>query len=291
MSEQTARRAVASNITFTIAGSFVQLQADLLSAKPTDKTDFTSLCPDCTEPTAVSERYICKHEDAHGPYSRNELRKGREIDKMLYRAEDADIEAIKATTITKDEAVAVRVFPSAEVTNHVRPTGSSYLLRPLGKAQLAYAALTQFVGDPKLAFLCEVLVRGSQKLYRIEAWNGQLVLQELIRPNELAETETIVAPVTKEMTAMLKQIIVNGTEKAFDPQQFRALTPERVAELDARLVSSGDGKEVTKGKQPSVNGGDLLSALQASLEKGNMNGSKKVARPKKAKVTPIKKAS
>jgi len=289
MPETSKRRAVASNVALTIANSLVQLQVDLLSARPTDKTDFTSICPDCPEPHAVSERYICNEDAEHGPYTRTELAKGREIDKVLYAVSPEDVQASAAPTMTKDDAVLVRVFPSASVNAHVRPTGTSYLLRPVGKTVAAYAAFAEMVADPKLAFLCEVMVRNGQKLYRIEAWNGQLALQELVRPNELAATEPVVLKTDKAAKAMLQQIIQNGMEE-FNADDFRWVRPEHVAALDERLVSSGGGAVVpTKGKKSTTGGEDLMALLQASLEQANMGGDK-VTSIKKAK-SPKKKAS
>ena len=279
------RRAVASNVVLNIGTSLVNLQVDLLSARPSDKTGFSSLCPSCEDPHAVSERYICSEQAGHGPFTRSQLKKGREIDKVLYSVTDKDEELVKETTITKDEPVRVRIFDAAAVAASTRPTGVSYLLRPLGKTLASYAAFAEFVADPKMAFLAEVMVRGSQKLYRLESWNGQLVLQELIRPNELAVAEPVVEKVSKDAKAMLKQIIEMETE-TFKADEFRWITPERVEALDNRLISSGAGK-TTKGKKATGDGDALLTALQASLAAGKAKSPKK----KTGKITELKKAS
>lgn len=275
------RRAVASKVTFSIS-SLVRFQADLFSARPTDKTDFKTLCPDCEHPQGVSERFTC--EKGHGPFTRSQLKHGREIDKTLYATTEEDYAAVKAPTIDKEQPVEVRVFDAKSVTNHVRPTGSSYVLRPLIGAEATYVALVSAVEDKRRAFLTELVIRGSQKLFQIEVWNGCLVLQELVRPSELAQVESIQGKAAKDEVALMRKLIESKVEP-FEASQFRSLAQERVAALDERLLSA---KITTKRKSKVTDGGDLLAALQASVAADNMT---RKAPTKRAKVTPIKKAS
>ncbi len=278
------RRSVASNVILSI-DTFVQVRVDLLSARPTDTNEFKSLCPQCDQPEKLMQKYICAHN--HGPFTSNEVAHGREIDKVLYTASDEDYAEVKAPTVLDPKApIQVRVFKAEEVTASTRPTGTSYLLRSQKSAEAAYVALAACIKDNKLAFLAEIVVRNSQKLYRIELWNEQLVLQELIRPNELAQAEAVVAHVPAQALKMMKEVIAAKVEKNFNVHDFRYLAPERMAELDERLISKKPAKKSKKTQVTIQNDGqDLLEALKASVA-ANQPKAKKPA-----KVTPIKKAS
>ncbi len=278
MSEVTEiqkQRAYASGVSINFLG-LVNLVVDVIPARKADKsTQFKVICPDCKEPHILSQRYLCE-DDKHGPFALNETARAKEINGVLMAMTQDEIAAVKAAQLEAND-LTVSVFSAEEVEESTRPSGSSYRLRPK-MALSTYAMLVALIADTSKAFIGELNLRDNQKMFRIEAWKGQLVLQELIRPDELAAPDSI--PATKYDTKnlkMLKELAESNIEQ-FDPEQFRNTVRERAAELDAQKINETPGtKKAAKKVKPVKDDDSALAALLEGALKNSASKKKKAS--------------
>jgi non-homologous end joining protein Ku len=130
-----------------------------------------------------------------------------------------------------------------------------------------YAILLGFAANPDVAIVGELNLRGTVKLYRVIVHRGQLLMHELVRPDDLADVDAIesidATPAEIERATLLAADMV----VPFDPFEYRNLTVERVAELAAAKAAAGEGTataaEVAAPVKADV--ADILSLLERSI--------------------------
>lgn len=253
---------------FTFLG-LISLQGSLLPMKRTDgETRFTMICPACTEPTKVAQRYICPDHDDHGPYSTRDLDRAIEVDKGEYkRVTDEQIAEVKQPTLPKGEA-SFEVFPAKQVEVATIPTGSVYRIRPTAGIT-PYLMLVELLKDTSKAWVCELTLKGVQKMYRCISRDEMLVLTELVRPSELHPAESVEGEAPPEEVIAEAKRAVESQIVDFDPEVFANRTRERTAELLAELEDPSAPKK-PKAAPPKVNDTDaLLAALQTITQKAS----------------------
>lgn len=280
--EAPKRRAFLSNLVFELE-SWTQLRVDLLSARPTQDLDFVLLCPEHGEPVKPSQRYICPENENHGPYEQNQLLHGREIEKTLFFVSDEDYKASKEPEIV-DQPIKVHVVPSEQLWASTRPTGSSYLMRPQMGSETLYAALERTLSlDPSRSLVCKISIKKClEKLFQLQSWNGQLVLQELCHPNELAPALSVSAEVTDAQVEMVGKLLKTKEEK-FDAHEFRHLGFERIAAIDEKLLANPPvKKKSSKTSKKSASTDSVMADLEASIKKAEKKKTKVRSAVKKA---------
>lgn len=234
-------RAYASDVQFTFLG-LMSLGCDLLPLIRSDggnaskAASFKTICPGCDTPTPIPQSYVCA---THGSFSVSELHRAREVDGVLHRVSEEEVEAVKAPLIPEGQAN-VHLFPAESIDAATRPGTKGYLLRPAkGKRKQVpdqqmwlYSALVDEIsGDPQVAWVTEVAARKSQSMFRIVVWNGNLALQELVRPSELNEFPAQTVGYDSRLLAGLKQA-VSGAVEDFDPAKFALFYRDRAQALD-----------------------------------------------------------
>jgi non-homologous end joining protein Ku len=169
----------------------------------------------------------------------------------------------------KDE-LTLRIHPADQVEAATRPGDLGYRLRPASKKGVVgptkpYGILLGFASNPEVALIGELNLRGVVKLYRLVVHRGQLLLHELIRPDELAATDDIDLADVSEAEVERARSLAAGMVEDFDPAAYRNLTVERIAELVAS--KAGDATPTpTEAKAPVAEVADILSLLERSIE-------------------------
>lgn len=263
-------RAFASGVQFTLFGGTMTMPVDLLPAKRSDGTvRLKTVCPACEEGVALSQRYICPEHDDHGPYESSEAHRAIEVDGLLKKLTDEEIEALKQPTIAEKEAT-FRVFHAADVERETLPNGSVYRVRPKANAAL-YHLLVDLVSDRTIAFLAEVTLKSSQKLYRLVSRDGLLTLVELIRPGEFHHIEVSSADYDAAMLERLSAFVkgddeFEGIVEAFDGAEWENTHRERaaaLAEAKRHPDAAAPPPIVSKAKTAAA---DPMAGLAAMLE-------------------------
>ena len=229
-----APRAFASGVSLTLFGTTTIL-VDLLPARRSDSTADTKLvCPSCEDGVKLDQQYACSANPKHGPFTNSDAHRAIAIDGMLRKVTTEELEALKAPTTPNGEAE-FSVFQAAEVEAQTMPSGSVYRARPKSNAKI-YHMLVDLVSDRSLAFIAELTLRGSQKLYRLVARDGLLTLVELIRPGEFHDIEVAGAEYDAALLVELTKFIKGSGDYAgilgeFNGDAWRNVHRERAEAL------------------------------------------------------------
>lgn len=267
----------ASDATLSLLGGLMSLKVDILPAKRAEeRISLTLICPDEDEPLRPVQMYVHPDDlDADKPrmWATGDLDRAREVDKILYRVDADDVKEAKEPLLPSGE-MSISSFPAEQVETVSRPSGALYRLRPKA-APHVYAMLVDLVADRALAHMCEMTLRGSQRFYRLEAWNGALILTEYIRPGEFNPAEDYTAEYPDALLDKAQGAIAAQVED-FNPDEFVSFLRDRAEEFDA---VKRDPKAKTAAKKapvkPKLDDTDALMAL--------LDGVASAAKPKRAK--------
>jgi hypothetical protein len=258
------QRTYRSNIMFSLLGA-VTFSADIVGvtkAGISSQSDLKTICTECDSPLTRSMNCA-----AHGAIA--EPRRAREVDDVLVPLTDAQVDFIAGTNLPTGVVNIIHVEP-AELAAAVRPGESAYRVRPAQNKKKqdiptpGLALLTDMVSAGRFTFIAEVKLGAREReiLVQLEVWNDQLILQELIRPEDLADADKV-TPVEYDLTAldMLAELLEHRVE-TFDPTSVANPKAARMAALESTELFSVPAT-VTAVVAPSA---DLLGALAASLE-------------------------
>jgi DNA end-binding protein Ku len=262
-------RKAQSNVTISL-GPLMQMQGDFYPIKRSgaDKEEgFKLACPHSTVADAhgVSQTYICEQHGVIG--KTGECGRMRETSKDNYVLVDAD-EVAEAKKSELDKGMLVLVpHKIEEVEPYTYPLGNSYAFIPSAKNQL-HAVLLAILQDPdaEYAFLGEIAMsRGGTKLVRLRAWNGNLVVTELLRPEDVNGISTDSATVEDKTVQKALQFIETLAE-AFDPGDYASKTRQRIAELVAAKMGAPVPASSTPSTPKRSPEQDFEALLAASIE-------------------------
>lgn len=235
---------------FRAASTDVELFLGLMSArgdlakvqKPGGKkeTEFKLACPESgsmTDMDVVKQKYECEIHGVVGAAS--DCLRAKEIDGCLVYVTEEEIAEVKASEFPKKQA-AIQVYPRDDVESQTYPTGETYVFVPKSNEDLV-AALIQKLEDPgfEFALVFELNLR-SQKLMRLQAWEGNLVFQELVRPEDLVSFDPLKRAFEAKHVAML-EVLLQTMSADFDPAAHENQARQRIA----LLVEAKAGGDVT----------------------------------------------
>lgn len=224
----------------TVSYGIFQFSAALKSPKKSQKAvTLTSACPECpTRPaTKLSTQFVCEF---HGPIERDRALKAQDDGGELVVVGTADeVAAAKEQVIQKDVCELIEYFAD-EVEANTYPGESRQVIVPNGPAEF-YAALRQMVGEngrftgadgrDRVLLTDAQCGRSGKKLYRVQTWNEHLVLQELMRPEDIHEMEPVIGYSTNDETVeMLSQFLSQGTA-TFDPETYANVAKANLAQF------------------------------------------------------------
>lgn len=226
---------------------------------------FKRVCPDREVPVPVAQRYIATDEaDTDNPtiYAPAELRMAKELDDgTLAFVDEAEIEAARTSDLPLNVAE-VSVHPARDVDGRIwsDPNGGAYVFQPTTTNE-HYAALVEAVGSDEHVFLGVANIRNTESFFRLRAWNGHLVVEKILWPEEVNEYEPVEVTTNSKLAAAITEM-VRGLEEDFDPESYTSTTREKLTALTASLT--GDEKPTVGTPKPKVEeSGGLLAAIEA----------------------------
>lgn len=263
-----AQRSVVSDLSLTLG--LLSFKVDAYSTKIAEAKasgGFKMICMGCETPTKLDQGYSCAN--GHGPYVTGEItRRARVLDDdTLDEVSAADIAAAK-TSETEKKVFAISVFPAEQVDAATLPGDLSYRLKPAKKSNVAerklYAMFLSLVADTTKALIGEFQVKdGPSKLGRLTIFRGQLCLQSLIRPDDIAPSDDMDGlEQPTEAEANMGRMLVDGVTEEFDPSTYNNIVRAR---LEAITGIDADPNAPIVEIAPKVEGGDLLAILEASI--------------------------
>lgn len=266
-------RTVASDVSFTLFG-LVNFTADLLPLTESKKAaEFRMVCAGCFgddpegTPQKLRQQYVCDSNPKHGPFTSGEAARATELgtgkNAVLAYVTDAEVESVKEPTLPPKE-MSVSVFPAAQVDAATRPSGKAYrLFNDKAQGQAVLRVIASLIADSEYAFVGECNVARSQGFYRLLTWKGEIILQELARPDEVIEFTESADAVNPRALEQAKKAAA-ATVENFDAVAFRNTVRERARALnDAK--ATGVPVPVAAPTTKAASGmDDLLALLEAA---------------------------
>lgn len=192
----------------------------------------------------------------------------------------------------KSELIEIQDFVNLEEIDPIF-FRQSYYLAPKGKgSDRAYALLLEAMNETNKVGIATLVLRDKEHLVAIRPSEKVLMLEtmyfedEIRDPQQELETLPEIGNASPRELKIAKQLIDSLTDK-WEPSRYQNTYRERIEQL---IEKKRNGNAVVFGdeERPKSNVVDLMSALQASIERSSAKG-----RPQKsaAKVSTAKKSS
>lgn len=216
-------------------------------------------------PHGVKQRYVCEQEHDNIFEPSDCLSARVDGDKWTIVNKD-DIAAAKASDL-EPRKLELTAHPYDPMTTFA--SGGAHVFLPSEVDSGVYAAFLELVDERGVVetddgpqMLCGIvsLRKGSETFERLERWGDQLVLRELVRPQDVDEFQKIDTDVSVKELDMARQLIATLSEE-FDADRYKSSIRERIV----ALAESGESGEVPAFKAKTEKE-DLSSLLARSLE-------------------------
>jgi DNA end-binding protein Ku len=221
---------------------------------------FALLHKDCG--ARAKQQYICPRDKT--VLEREALAKGYEVTKDRFVVFEP--ETLKAIEETPDPAVDVVDYVLLERIDPVY-FDKPYNVAPEPGSERAYAVMAQALAQAGLVGLGLHATRGRQLLVCVRSTGSRLVLQQLLRAEQVRPVDEVLvpgAPVAAPELRLALQLVQAGAIDRFDPGGYPDKARERTLALVAEKVA---GHEITVA--PPEDGrpafAELADALKASL--------------------------
>ena len=240
---------------------------------------FKMVCPRHPEdPHGVKQRYVCTNEQDEVGFLPSECLKGKETDDGLVLVTNEAIAAVRLSDLP-EKTLELRAHPYEASSTFA--SGSAYIFQP-DIPQPFYATLMQLVDEqgvvstengPKMLVGLVSYRKGSEAFVRVERWGDQLILRELVRPEDVDLFQPVDASVDTKLLDMARQLI-DAQAEPFDPDTYKASVRERIAEL---IQQAKDGEVDIEALKPESQAKvmDMAALLEQSLAAAKAKKSKK----------------
>jgi non-homologous end joining protein Ku len=269
-----AYRASANNVKVSITGTLLSTVGSIIPIKDTEDqrdTKLSMICPACRD-SKLDQFYRCKKgclpedPDAPGWTTKEIPDRGREVDGKIVAIDPDQLEEAQASLLEKG-VLALDVRPAESVTLNTWPGGTAYWFEP-DRADPFYGFLVELACNPEVALIGLMNLRGGDKLYRLCPWGGGLVLQEVLRPQDVRTFQVHQVNLGDAEKAM-GDALVKALMADFNPDDYASEKVAAYRQLiaDAAAAENPNGaapasvaKKSKKAAEP-----DLTSMLAAAL--------------------------
>lgn len=250
------QKAIASKFNLKLGFATLQVEVAPVRRSGVDKeTSLTYACPKCHGSMQGAQRYVCPA--GCGSFQASELDRAR--GEVVLAADE-----VAALNDSGEKGVIdLHVCPREELMAQTLPSKNVYRLR-LNDTAMAetYDIFRQLAEHPTLALYGTSRISGNIKTapYLLTTRHGQLVLQSLIRPQDIAPGDEL--PAVDPNPKMLK-MATDLMEALADPLDLTVFTDDRKAKLEQIMAAKGESIEEIEAAPIEENA--LLAALERSL--------------------------
>ena len=163
----------------------------------------------------------------------------------------------------------------------------SYFLGPGENGSKAYSLLREALDDSKKIGVAEITIRSKQQLAIVRVYKDCLVMETVHYPDEVRKV-TDVPSVPERKDVDKKELdtaitLIDQLTTEFDPEKYHDDYREAVLRLVQEKINKEEGTTTPTDSDKS-NVLDLMSALQASIERTKGQGEKTVKKKTETKV-------
>lgn len=269
-----APRAIQKNAELTFLG-VITLVANIMPTKRSASGDPETklVCPVLDTATPLKQYYMVEDKPELGKWTVAECHRALSVDDKLVKISTDALNALKEPTLPAGECD-FKVFPLTDVLDNTLQSGTTYLVSPTkmsegSRAQQSYSMLIDLTEDAErqgLTFVGELTVKGVQRMYRVIVRNGNLLLQELVRPDEILPPVEFPSGYDGALLETAAKLMASQVAE-FNPAEYGNEVKARARQLAADIA---DGKEpdvpAVATEKSTEDTDDLLALLTASVE-------------------------
>lgn len=249
----------------SISFGLVNIPVKLHSATENKDIKLRQLHKECHTP--ISYKKVC--EGCKKEVTNEEIVRAYEYAKNKFVILDQeDLENLKKEN--EDKAVEIIDFVKLEEIDPIY-FDRSYFLSPDGSGGKAYALLRKTLEDSGKIGVAKIIIRSKEQLAVVRVYEHALLMETIHFPDEVRNVQDV-PNLPDEQTIVQKELdtalmLVDQLTTTFDPEKYH--DEYRTALMELIEEKKAGKKTVTaQEKQPDMsNVTDLMSALQASLEK------------------------
>jgi DNA end-binding protein Ku len=271
----------------SISFGLVNIPIKMFSATEDKDIKLRTLHKDCHSP--IKYEKVCPNCEKE--VEQSDLVKGYEYVKGKYVIlEEEELKQLKEEH--EDKSVKIIDFVKLEDIDPIY-FNRSYFLGPGENGSKAYSLLREALDDSKKIGVAEITIRSKQQLAIVRVYNDCLVMETVHYPDEVRNVKEVPGvPERKEVNKKeldTATTLIDQLTTEFDPDKYHDDYREAVLRLIESKVNKEEGT-TTPQESDKTNVVDLMSALQASIERTKDQGEKPVKKKAAPKSKSTKKA-
>jgi DNA end-binding protein Ku len=266
----------------SISFGLVNIPIKMFSATEDKDIKLRTLHKECHSP--IKYEKVCPNCEKE--VEQNDLVKGYEYVKGKYVIlSDDELKQLKEEH--EDKSVKIIDFVKLEDIDPIY-FNRSYFLGPGENGSKAYSLLREALADTKKIGVAEITIRSKQQLAIVRVYKDCLVMETVHYPDEVRNVSEV--PSVPERKAVDKKeldtaiTLIDQLTTEFDPEKYHDDYREAVLRLVQEKINKEEGTTTTADTDKS-NVVDLMSALQASIERTKDQGEKPVKKKTDAKAS------
>lgn len=248
----------------SVSFGLVNIPVKLFSATESKDIRLRQLHKECHTP--IKYEKICP--TCETKLESNDIVKAFEYVKDKYVVlEDQELELLRE----ENEAKSVEIVDFVKL-EEIDPIyfDRSYFIGPGDNGKKAYALLREALKESGKIGVAKITIRSKEQLAVIRVYQNNLVMETIHYPDEVRNADEVPGvPETLEVSDKELETaitLIDQLTAEFEPDKYRDEYRIKVQQLIEGKVTNNEGRTTTK-DTPKTNVVDLMSALQASLEK------------------------
>lgn len=264
----------------SISFGLVNIPIKMFSATEDKDIKLRTLHKECHSP--IKYEKVCPNCEKE--VEQSDLVKGYEYVKGKYVIlSDDELKQLKEEH--EDKSVKIIDFVKLEDIDPIY-FNRSYFLGPGENGSKAYSLLREALSDTKKIGVAEITIRSKQQLAIVRVYKDCLVMETVHYPDEVRNVSEV--PSVPERKAVDQKeldtaiTLIDQLTTEFDPEKYHDDYREAVLRLVQEKINKEEGT-TTPADTDKSNVVDLMSALQASIERTKDQGEKPVKKKTEAK--------
>lgn len=243
----------------------VNLVGKLITVRRTGSATESALkniCPKCSDPTLPEQFYICpNHTDK---YKSGDLDKAKKVGQKLIRVDKGQAQGAKESSLPLN-VLDLTIHPAAEVEAQTYGSANAYLFIP-NLQNKQYGVLVDIIKSSPYAFIGPVNIKHHETLVRLTTWQGFLVVQQLLYPEDLSEVDVPQYEHSADFVATLQEFVAKNV-KEFSAEDYKNDTKLRMAQL---VEATASGQDLPEFPKKQITEDDIaLANLKSLLKTGS----------------------
>lgn len=264
----TADRAASSDVTISLGFASVLGDLHTIPVANAGKTEsLSSVCPACDEPHEfMGAALVCKEDKAHGPFVKSQIKMGKMIGDKIVIVDPNTVKTARESVLP-EKSLALQVHKREDVEANTFPMGNAYVFTPKGSSPF-YAILVELLRKRRdVCFIAKTNLRKQDHLVMLDLeMNGQLVIRELIWPEDMKEFKAVkpveITDVQRKKLTAQAETLLDVSIEPFDRDEYKKDSRERVA---AAIDEAASGKVADPAKVAKKVVKDDVDDLEAMI--------------------------